>query len=115
MDRILRGTTATVSATFSVDGTGVDPVPDTATVQITRDNGTVLVATTLAASVTGQPGKFEFALTTAETALLDTLTATWVSSLGTVETTIEVVGGFLFTIAQARAMPPLTNTTLYPT
>lgn len=115
MDRILRNTTATISATFSVDGAGVDPVPDTATVEIFRDDGTVLVAQTLAANVVGQPGRFAFPLTTDHTALLDTLTARWVSSLGIVDTTVEIAGGFHFTIAQARAMAPLSNTTVYPT
>ena len=100
MQRILKDTVATISGTFYVDGVATDPSPATATVTVTRDDGTVLVngATATRASV----GKFTLTLNAAQTALLDQLTATWTSSLGTITTEAEVTGGFLFSLASLK-------------
>lgn len=113
MQRILVDTPATLSVVFEVDGVATDPTPATATVTITRDNGTAIV-TNAAATRTGT-GEFSYTLSAAQNNLLDTLTARWSSSLGTLETVTEAAGGFLFTIAQARAVPPLNSTAKYPT
>jgi hypothetical protein len=115
VDRVLRATASTISVTFHVDGTATDPTPDTATVHITRADGTdVVVAGTAATS--GGAGVFSFTLTPLMTAVLDTLTVRWTTqNLGTLTTTVEVVGGFLFSVAQARALKPLNDTTRYPT
>jgi hypothetical protein len=114
MDRVLQNAAATIYARFYLDGTGTDPTPDSATVTITRANGTVLVAST-AATNAGTGGLFSYQLTTSHTALLDRLTASWTSNLGTITTTVEVAGGFLFSIPQARQIAPLDDTVTYTT
>ncbi len=106
MDRFLQGTPATITATIAVGGTSTDPSPDTATVTVTRDDGTVLVATA-GATNTGT-GTFSYTLTPAQTALLDRLTAAWTVTLGGQSTTFttrhEIVGGFLFSLADLKAV-----------
>lgn len=112
MDRVLRSTPATLSIAFEVDGVGTDPSPDSATVTIMRADGTPVV--TAAAATGGAGGSFSYALSAAQMSVLDTLTATWVSALGTATTTVEVVGGFLFSISQARRRRPLSDPVAYP-
>lgn len=112
MQRVLVDTDITMSVTFEVDGTPTDPSPATATVTITRDDGTVIVPG-LAAARTGT-GEFSYTLDAGDNDQLDILTAEWTSSLGTLTTTTEVVGGFLFTIADARRLKPLQDATKYP-
>jgi hypothetical protein len=113
MQRILRNTVATLAVTFEVDGVPTDPVPVEATVEIVKDDGTIMVAETPAAH--GTAGQFTYTLSGSQTADLDVLTANWESALGTLTTTVEVVGGFLFTISGARQVAPLDNLTKYPT
>lgn len=117
MDRIQQNTPATISVTFNVDGAPADPSPDTATIRITRDDGTDLVATT--AATPAGTGGFEYQLTATDTAQLDWLTAAWTATFNgnqvTVTTRLEVVGGFLFSLAQARADSALQDDTKYPT
>lgn len=116
MQRIVRGLSATLSHTFYVDGTATNPSPDAATVTITRDNGTVLVAAA-AATDTGA-GTVSYTLTPAQTVLLDTLTVAWTATFGgqaqAFTDIVEIVGGVLFTVAQARAVNPLADTVKYP-
>jgi hypothetical protein len=115
VDRVLRGTAATVYLTLAIDGTATDPTPDTAIVSATRADGTVLQAP-IAAADAGE-GRFGFTFSTSQTALLDTVTLTWTASVAGIEqtfqTTVEIVGGFLFSINEARARG-LTDTTAYP-
>lgn len=104
MQRVVRGRSATITHTFLIDGLPADPSPDQATVAITRADGTVLVASTTATEAGG--GAVSFELTPAHTALLDTLTVTWTATFdGQAQTftdIVEIAGGSLFTIAQAR-------------
>lgn len=111
--RVLVDTTATLTTTFYADGVATDPSPATATITITRDDGTILV-NAQPATRTGV-GTFGYPLTSVHTSLLDLLAVEWGSSLGTLSATVEVVGGFLFTITQARALSPLNNASTYPT
>jgi hypothetical protein len=112
-ERILQNTPGTLSQQWYEDGVAVDA--GTVTVGITRADGTVLVAALTGTSGTGASPR-TFSLTTTHTALLDRLKVTWTSSAkGTQVSYVEVVGGFLFTINQARALSPLSNTTTYPT
>lgn len=112
MDRVLQGTGTTVSVTFYEDGVIVDP--GSVTLNVTRADGTVLVASGTA-SGSGATAR-TFALTATHTGLLDRLTLAWVSaSKGTLTTTVEIVGGFLFSLAQARATSPLNDVDDYPT
>lgn len=112
MDRVLQSTPASPSATFYVDGAVVDP--GTVTVNITREDGTSLVT---GGSTTGSGAAARtFSLTAVQSASLDLLRFDWLSaSQGTITTWVEIVGGFLFSLAEARALPPLSNTTTYPT
>ncbi len=112
MERIPRGNSATLSHTFYVDGVATNPTPDAATVTITRDDGTVLV--NAAAATEAGAGIVTYTLTPAQTALLDTLTVSWTATFGgqsqAFTDVVEVVGGFLFSISEARALKPLDNT-----
>jgi hypothetical protein len=113
MERILQSAPFTPSETFYDDGVIVDP--GTVTVGVTRADGTTLIAAGTATNGTGAAAR-TFALTIANTALLDTLTVTWTSATkGIRKSTIEVAGDFLFTVAEARAVAPLNNTTTYTT
>jgi hypothetical protein len=118
MDRVAQGRSATLSQTFMVDGVPTNPVPDLATVHITRDDGTDVVPAGTSATEAGT-GVVTYTLTPVHTALLDVLTVTWTATIGglaqTFTSQVEIVGGFLFTIAEARALSALANTTVYPT
>lgn len=111
MLRIARGRSATITQTFTVDGVAADPSPDTATVTITRDDGTALV--TDAATTNVGVGVVSYTLTPDQTEILDVLTVAWTATFGgfaqVYEETVEVVGGFLFSLAQARATNPLND------
>lgn len=111
--RVLRATQATISIDYEINGTSTAPSPATADVTITRADGTPLV--TDAPATHGTAGEFSYTLTPTETADLDCLTATWTSSLGTLTTNVEIVGGFLFTISEARSLSPLDKTAVYST
>lgn len=97
MKQVVKDRSATISVTFTVDGVATDPVPATATLDILRRDGTVLVpagtATTKPPSTTG---KFTFVLTPAQTAQFDRLTARWTANLvgqvQTLETQVDVIG-----------------------
>jgi hypothetical protein len=102
MERILQSAPFTASETFYEDGVAVDP--GVVTIGITRADGTVLVAPLTATAGSGV-GARTYALTIANTLLLDTLTLTWTSATkGIRKSMIEIAGGFLFTLADARAI-----------
>jgi hypothetical protein len=104
MERILQSAPFTPSETFYDDGVIVDP--GTVTVGVTRADGTILIAAGTATNGTGAAAR-TFALTIANTALLDTLTVTWTSATkGIRKSTIEVVGGFLFGLADLKSLFP---------
>jgi hypothetical protein len=109
LERIQQRTPGTLSQQWYEDGTVVDP--GTVTIGITRADGTSLVAAGTATAGSGTAAR-TFNLTTTHTALLDSLTVTWTSTLkGTLVSYLEVVGGFLFNLADARALSPLDSTT----
>ncbi len=110
-ERVLQSTPVAVSQGWYQDGVLTDPGVVTATV--TRDDGTVLL-TNAATTGTGAAVRV-LDLTIAQTALLDILTVTWTSATkGTLTSRVEIVGGFMFSIADARALKPLDSTTKYP-
>lgn len=114
--RILRGTAASLSWQ-NVDGDGENAAPAGAvTVGVVRDDGTTLVAAGTATSGTGALPR-TYALTAANNTLLDLLTVTWTDAGdgSTHVTYVEVVGGYYFTIAEARASDAvLVDVTKYP-
>lgn len=110
MERLLIGTTATLTQTWYTDGAVADPGP--VTVIVTRSDGTTVAAGN--ASGSGADER-TFTLTSDATDRLDALTVTWESAaLGALEQHVEVVGGFLFGLAALRGMPPLGNEGKYP-
>jgi hypothetical protein len=112
MDRILRQTAATVSRTFYADGVATDP--GTVTLTITGADGTV-IASGVSTSGSGAAAR-TYNVTAAQTATLDTWTLAWTSATkGTLYSTVQVAGGFLFSLAEARTLAPLDDTTKYPT
>jgi hypothetical protein len=105
--RILRGVPATLQATF-MDQHGEPKTPaGPVTVTVIRWDGTAVV--TDATTTIGTAGKVTAPLTAVQTGTLDLLTAAWTDAAsGTVQSTVvEVVGGFYFTLAEARRMPGL--------
>jgi len=108
--RVLQNTAATITETFYVDGVPTDPSPATTTAVVTRSDGTTFSPAATRTAV----GTFALDLTTTNTSLLDTLRIDWTSSLGTIRSHIEIVGGFLFSVSDARALKPLDNATTYP-
>lgn len=113
--RVLKGSTVTVTETLT-DGLGAPLVPtvDTATVIVTNSAGVELANEP--ATPTGNPNEFSTTLTSVATADLDALTLTWTSSAGAYVSQVQVVGGFLFTIAELRAQATvLADVVKYPT
>jgi hypothetical protein len=102
--RILRAAAATLTlSTFNADGTLADVV-EPVTVGVTRADGTVLLAAGTATGHTEDTGLYTVALTAVHTALLNRLIATWTAADGSTWVTHhDVVGGFTFSIADARA------------
>lgn len=105
MERVLRNVDSTITYHYSVDGVDTDPSPDSATVTITRADGTVV--DTDAATNNAGTGIFTYDLAAADAADLDTLTFAWEIDGQVFETVVEVVGGFYFSIAQALALTEL--------
>lgn len=113
--RIVAGATASL-AWQPVDSTGEPGDPGAVvTVAVTRANGTVLKAAGTATTGTAANPR-TVALTVAETAQLDWLTAIWSVGGTAVATTVtEVVGGVFMTVAAIRAAEPsLSDVVKYP-
>jgi hypothetical protein len=107
LERILQNTPGSLSQQWYENGVAVDP--GTVNVNVTRADGSALI-TGGAVSGTGT-GARTLSLSTTHTALLDRLTVTWISTgKGTLVSYVEVVGGFLFSLAELTALKP-TNAT----
>lgn len=113
--KVLNATPATLSQTFYSDGDVADP--GVVTVTITKADGTALV-TGAATSGTGAAAR---TYDLGPQAQLNDLTAAWTGTVDGEATTlyskVEIVGGFIFGIAQARAFDgaKLASTATYPT
>jgi hypothetical protein len=104
MQRIRQSVAATLSVTFT-DELGLPQArAGGVTVGVTRADGTVVIASGTAASAGASTGVFTKALLASQTAQLDRLTAVWHDVTNNVDVTTyhKVVGGFLFTITEAR-------------
>ena len=100
-----------VAATIRVDMVDQDGAAAAAagavTVTVVRADGTVVATDRAATLQTGSTGTYEAALTAAETATLDQLTCTWKDGATTrAVTVVDVVGRYMFTIAEARNSDP---------
>ncbi len=108
LERIQQGAAGTIRVTFTLDGVATDPEPDDATVTLTRDSD----GTTLGPYDCYDEGEgaFSHTLTPEETADLDNLTAAWTVTYDgyeqTLTTRVEIVGGFLFALADLLALKP---------
>jgi hypothetical protein len=113
IDRIIRGQAGTVYAYWERDGVAWDP--GTTTVTITNDEGAVLV--NAAATTTLGTGLRSYDLSPSITGTLDLLTIQWLAGAdgSTLTTYAEIVGGFYFSVAQARQRTPLQDTVTYTT
>jgi hypothetical protein len=115
IQRILRGVSAVISFTnVDQNGTAV-AAAGAVTVGVTRTDGTVLVAAGTA-TAPGGTGIHQLTLTAANTALLDTLTATWTDAgdASAHTTTVEICSGFYFSIAELRAFDDRITLAKYP-
>jgi hypothetical protein len=113
--RIVAGAPATLTWQ-GIDSNGEPADPGTVTVGVVRADGTVLIAPLTATTGSGDDPR-AVALTAAQTANLDVLTATWTVSGTVVATTQhEIVGGVYMTTAEIRAAEPtLADEARHPT
>lgn len=112
--RVLAGSTATLRWQH-LDQDGEPADPGTVTVGVTRADGTTVLAAGTATTADGTARTV--ALTAAQTSTLDLLTATWTRTAdsSTYRTLVAVVGGFYFSVTDARASDPtLANDVKYP-
>jgi len=113
--RVVRTAAANLTRVFYVDETPTD-AGGAVTVAVTRAaDGT---GVTSGAATHGATGTYSFVLPSQTN--LDWLDVAWTGTLGggtvTLTDRVEIVGGFHFGIAEARASDPsLANTTTYPT
>jgi hypothetical protein len=124
LTRVLKTASATLTRTFYIDEAPQDCVsPPTVTVK--RLDGTTVVTGTASSSGVGT-GTYTYVLPGGPTAgssatyQLDDLDVLWQGTVGGAQVTlydrVEVVGGFLFSLAEARASDSsLSNTTTYTT
>lgn len=114
VQRVLMDSTARIAEPF-LDGLGASPTPPIDTASYTIRNSEGVVTSSGTANPTANPSEFWVPLTTVDTAILDRLTITWANpSVGEMSSTVEIVGGFLFSIADLRATSTvLANTTRY--
>lgn len=115
--RVLRNKGANIETTFEVGETPTN-ADGAVTVTITRADGTVLANDAATIQVVGSTGKYRYVL--APQANLDRLTVVWTGTFSAVvektTTYVEIVGGFYFSLGQARASDSaLSSTTDYPT
>jgi len=113
--RTLRNTQGLPQINFYVGGVLTDPDGNTATVTITRADGTAFA--TDAATTRLSTGLYQYTL--APQANLELFTFEWKGTFGgvvqRVYTITEVVGGFYVPVADIRAMGGLSSTTDFPT
>jgi hypothetical protein len=110
VNRILINTTTDITVTFYVDGVATD-LDGAVSVNAVNLEGTIVISGG-SGIPTGNDGEYRYELTPLTgTGSLDTLTVVWAGTLGggaqTVTTRVEIVGGFVFTIAEARALSGL--------
>ena len=113
--RIVAGTAATLSWQ-AVDQKGEPADPGTTTVAVSTSAGSVVHAAGTATTVAATARTIAIPAQS-----VDELTVTWTGATATETTTVDVVGGVLFTVAELRAaqlganQPNVTSTADYPT
>lgn len=113
--RVLQSTQVTLSHLFEVDEVATD-ASGPVTYAFKRLDGTAVVSGTAGHAGAGQP--YTAVLPGANTQLLDTYTLDWEGTVAgapvKVRDFVEIVGGFLFGLAEARRKPPALDATRYP-
>lgn len=112
--RALASSQVTISHTFYVDETPTD-ADDSVAVSVKRLDGTVVASGT--AAHPGAPGVYTYAVPAQPS--VDIVTVDWTGHVAGATVTsrdhVELVGGFLFGLAEARSMPPVLDPTRFPT
>lgn len=112
--RVLRSAQVILSHTFYVDETPTSAT-GSVTYSIKRLDGTVVAS----GNASGPAPVGVYAVTVPPQADLDTLTVDWTATIAgspvTARDFVEVVGGYLFGLAEARAQPPVLSASKYPT
>lgn len=110
--RVAQTSAVTLSHTFYVDLVATNAAAGV-TVAVKRLDGTLVAS---GPATPGGTGVYTYPLPAQ--ANLDTLTVDWSGSVGggpvTVRDIVEVAGGFMFSLAEAVAMPPTLSTTKFP-
>lgn len=111
--RILRTAAVELRHTFYVDETATDAT-GAVTYSVKRLDGTVVASGN--ASGPSPTGTYSFLL--GGQANVDTLTVDWTGLIASATVTardiVEIVGGYIFGLAEARAQPPALDTTRFP-
>jgi hypothetical protein len=115
MDRVLRNTSATVTITF-YNGTTAAEADGAVTVTAKKADGSTLFTT----SATNEVAVGVYSVVIPPQSVLNVLTLSWAGTFTgtpvTLESTVEIVGGFYFSIAELRAFDAaFANLTKYPT
>jgi hypothetical protein len=113
MVRVLRTAQVVLSHTFYVDETPTDATGAVA-YSVQRLDGTVVASGNASGPVSNV-----YTVTVPAQSTLDTLTVDWTGTVAgaavTARDIVEIVGGFIFGLAEARAQPPTLDTVRYPT
>lgn len=111
--RVLQTAQVVLSHTFYVDEAPTDAV-GSVTCSVKRLDGTVVTSGTASG-----PVSHVYTFTVPAQTQLDMLTLDWTGTVAGASVTardyIEIVGGYIFGLAEARAMPPVLDVTRYPT
>lgn len=110
-DRILQNQPGVLTSYWETNGESYGP--GTVTVTITADSDGSAVVTDASTTTTGNQATYT--LTPDQTANLDLFTCVWTSEANSAQVTTyaEIVGGFLFSVAQARLQSPLQDYNTY--
>lgn len=112
--RVLRTASVVLTHVFYVDETPTDAT-GAVTYSVKRLDGTVVASGT----ASGPSPTGTYMLTVPAQSQVDTLTVDWMGLIAgatvTARDIVEVVGGFIFGLAEARAMPPALDNTKWPT
>lgn len=114
MDRVLRNTSATISIAFS-NGSSSTEADGAVSVVAKKADGTTLFSTT----ATNDPAVGVYTVVIPPQSNLNVLTLTWTGSFSgtavSLESIVEIVGGFYFTIAELKAYESsLSNSSRFP-
>ena len=122
--RVLRGAEVAITHTFEIDEAVVD-AGGTVTVATSRLDGTAVAAGTGTATDAPGVGAYSFTLPGGPTSpasatwQYDTLAMSWTGTFGasvfTATDHVEVVGGYLFGLSEARNLDPPLSSVTYPT